>query len=260
MTTTLHPNDTACPEWCAGSHGRFPHTASFGTVVLSDEEFACRNTAAEVTLTNGLDGAPAIEFGDGLGRSRLTYRFTLTEAEQLAESLTRAIEAGRAAERHSGAAESPAGGRNGAGQGEPTLVCIDCGDGFVFDSSPSLDLCWRCDETRRRRGDDVIQLAFDGAEVETKTTAAPGSPALATAHAAVQLAESLLTAEQTRPASREHWQRLATAYECRAAAWRLLAVSWERDTSGHAIRAMELAAESDLGRARMLRGRLAVSG
>jgi hypothetical protein len=84
--------------------------------------------------------------------------------------------------------------------------------------------------------------------------------AVATAHEAVQLAESLLTAEEPRPASREHWQRLAHAYERRGAAWRLLSASWERDASGHVVRAMELAAEADLLRARMLRHRLAVTG
>jgi hypothetical protein len=84
--------------------------------------------------------------------------------------------------------------------------------------------------------------------------------ALAAAHDAVERAEAVLVTEEARPASTEHWQRMATAYEQRAAAWRLLAASWERDPSGHVIRAMELASESDRARAWMLRTRLAVAG
>lgn len=142
--TTLHPNDTACPEWCCGGHGQFPHTASFGTVVLTDEEFAHSGTTLVVTLTNGLDGAPAVEFGDG--RHRLTYRFNLTEAEQIHESLGRAIDAARAAEAHTRAAEVTANGSNGADQGELTLVCIDCNAEVFRWSTPDVDRCWRCDE------------------------------------------------------------------------------------------------------------------
>lgn len=143
-TTTAHPNDTVCPEWCCGGHGRFPHKALFGTVVLTDEEFAAHGTTAVVTLTNGLDGAPAVEFGDG--GHRLTYRFTITEAEQIAESLGRAIDAARAAERHTEGPESHAREINRAGQGDATLVCIDCGDEVFVWSTPDVDRCWRCDE------------------------------------------------------------------------------------------------------------------
>lgn len=145
MTTTLHPNDTACPEWCCGGHGRFPHTASFGSVTLSDEEFAHRNTTAEVTLTNDMDGAPAVEFGDG--QHRLVYRFTLTEAEQLHESLGRAIEGARAAERHTRGSELACNEINTLPPSDrTTLVCLDCGDEVFAWSTPDLDRCWRCAE------------------------------------------------------------------------------------------------------------------
>ena len=142
--TALHPNDTACPEWCCGDHGRFPHKASFGTVVLTDEEFAHRGATAVVTLTNDMAGQPAVEFGDG--QHRLTYRFNIAEAEQIAESLGRAIDAARAAERHTEAAESHADGPNGAGEGDATLVCVDCGHEVFVWSTPDADRCWRCDE------------------------------------------------------------------------------------------------------------------
>jgi hypothetical protein len=78
------------------------------------------------------------------------------------------------------------------------------------------------------------------------------------AHLAVEAAEEALLAEQGRPASRERWQRLATAFEDRAFAWRQLAATTERDTFGHNARAMCLAANADEERAKAIRVRLGV--
>jgi hypothetical protein len=80
------------------------------------------------------------------------------------------------------------------------------------------------------------------------------------AHAAVAVAEAVLLAERGRPRSREHWAKMADAFENRAAAWLLLATASERDGQGHPSRAMRLAAEADTAQARMLRTRLGVAG
>jgi hypothetical protein len=53
---------------------------------------------------------------------------------------------------------------------------------------------------------------------------------------------------------------MARALERRAAAWRVLAEVGDRDAFGHTTRAMELAADGDMARARMLRTRLGVTG
>ena len=108
----------------------------------------------------------------------------------------------------------------------------------------------------------MIQLAFDGTEVATASAPPPVQwrTAQHAAHEAVMKAESELAAEEIRPSCREHWMRMATAYERRAAAWRLLAATTDRDAFGHGARAMELAAQGDLVRAGMLRGRLGATG
>jgi hypothetical protein len=69
-----------------------------------------------------------------------------------------------------------------------------------------------------------------------------------------------LLEEQSRPSSREHWNRMAHLYEKRAAAWRHLAEECRPDAYGHASRAMALAADADQARARMVRERLGVQG
>lgn len=81
----------------------------------------------------------------------------------------------------------------------------------------------------------------------------------ADAHAAVRAAETALLAEEHRPVSPEHWAKLAACLEQRAQAWLVLADAGELDPHGHATRAMTLAADADTARARMLRGRLAVT-
>ena len=52
--------------------------------------------------------------------------------------------------------------------------------------------------------------------------------------------------------------RMAIGYENRGAAWRQLAEECRQDAWGHAARAMALAADADMARARMVRGRLGV--
>jgi hypothetical protein len=142
--TATHPNDTPCPEWCTGEHGRFPHKASFGSVVLTDDEFACHGSTAVVTLTNDCEGRPAVEFGDG--QHTLTYRFNLDEAEQIHDALGRAIDAARAAEAHSTGPELARNEITTVAEGDPTLVCVDCGDEVFVWSTPDINRCWRCDE------------------------------------------------------------------------------------------------------------------
>jgi hypothetical protein len=109
----------------------------------------------------------------------------------------------------------------------------------------------------------MIQFTIDGGAVETATTqVAPVQwrTAQHVAHQAVMTAESELAVEEIRPASREHWQKMAAAFERRAAAWRQLAATTDRDAFGHGARAMELAAPGDVLRAGMLRSRLGATG
>ena len=67
-------------------------------------------------------------------------------------------------------------------------------------------------------------------------------------------AEGALLVEQGRPASIEHYRRLADAYDRRARAWHLLA----QTQGGHVGRAMQLASEGDVRQARAIRRRLGV--
>src|SRR5581483_3072955 len=106
----------------------------------------------------------------------------------------------------------------------------------------------------------VSQKSGQSTGSEPEREAVQPKAALATAHEAVELAELVLAAETARPPSPEHWERMASALECRAAAWRLLATASDVDKSGHSIRAMELAATADTAQARLLRVRLGVSG
>lgn len=105
----------------------------------------------------------------------------------------------------------------------------------------------------------MIQLTFDGTEVETAVVPAQ-STALQTAHHTVRAAETALLEEQGRPPGREHWTRTAGLLEQRAAAWLALAEVSDPGPFGHTVRAMTLAAHADLDRARLLRSRLAVTG
>lgn len=110
----------------------------------------------------------------------------------------------------------------------------------------------------------MTQLRFAGAGFRTVRPVEPSEveqpdPGKA-AHQAVTAAEGDLLAEYGRPSSREGWSRLATAYEKRATAWRHLAEIIKPDAFGHASRAMGLAADADMARARMLRERLGVTG
>lgn len=109
------------------------------------------------------------------------------------------------------------------------------------------------------------QLAFAGRAFRIKpTTPAPvadvAETATVAAHKAVTAAEGDLLALYGRPACKEHWSRVATAYERRAIAWRQLAEEIRPDGHGHSSRAMALAADADMARARMLRERLGVTG
>jgi len=135
-----------CPEWCPGDHEPgCAHYARLESVVLTDEEFSYDGpTTAEVSLSVDFDGRPAVQFTDG-GHS-LKYRFSMDETARIHDALGRALHAARAAEAHTNGPQTVSREIKGADEGDPTLICVDCGDEVFVWSTPDVDRCWRCDE------------------------------------------------------------------------------------------------------------------
>jgi hypothetical protein len=112
---------------------------------MTDEEFSYgETTIAEVSLSVDFDGEPAVQFTDG-GHS-LIYRFTMSETARIHDALGRALAEAQAAESHSRGPELARNEINRVTEGDPTLVCVDCGDEVFVWSTPDVDRCWRCDE------------------------------------------------------------------------------------------------------------------
>jgi hypothetical protein len=141
-----HDGYGPCPEWCPGDHEPgCAHYARFESVVLSDEEFAWGDgTTAEVSLSVDFDGKPAVQFTNG--KHSLIYRFTMSETARIHDALDRCLAAARASESHSRGAQLAGNEINRPTEGEPTLICLDCGDEVFVWSTPDVDRCWRCNE------------------------------------------------------------------------------------------------------------------
>jgi hypothetical protein len=218
-TGTQHPDDTPCPEWCAVGHGQFPHTAQFGTVVLTDKEFAWTGATAVIALTNDVDGAPTVELGDT--RGALRSRFTLDKAERIHESLGRAINAARAAESRSEAAELPSCKINVQSRCDRTPPAARSGfAGRAFraelrrSEEPPRTVPPKTSSETPRRLERQQSPHPQEPETAAQTAAQPA------AREALETAVMAVVAEEHRPASREHWVRMAGLYGDRAVAWR----------------------------------------